>query len=73
MDVLVDIVREQTLGIGALVGVGLIVLDTTLGAMKKLRIPPLAREINDAFARVARKSHGRFSALATTSCTGFRR
>jgi aminocarboxymuconate-semialdehyde decarboxylase len=25
----------------------------------------LAREINDAFARVARKSHGRFSALAT--------
>ena len=28
--------------IGALVGVGLIVLDTTLGAMKKLRIPPLA-------------------------------
>ncbi|HXF24993.1 MAG TPA: oligopeptide transporter, OPT family [Gemmatimonadaceae bacterium] len=30
------------LGIGALVGVGLILLDTTLGAMKKLRIPPLA-------------------------------
>ena len=30
------------IGIGALVGVGLIVLDTTLGAMKKLRIPPLA-------------------------------
>lgn len=25
----------------------------------------LAREINDAFARIARKSHGRFSALAT--------
>jgi putative OPT family oligopeptide transporter len=30
------------LGIGALVGVGLIVLDATLGAMKKMRIPPLA-------------------------------
>jgi putative OPT family oligopeptide transporter len=30
------------LGIGALVGVGLIVLDTVLGAMGKLRIPPLA-------------------------------
>jgi putative OPT family oligopeptide transporter len=30
------------LGIGALVGVGLILLDTILGAMKKLRIPPLA-------------------------------
>src|SRR5918997_4307804 len=30
------------IGIGALVGVGLIVLDATLGAMKKLRIPPLA-------------------------------
>jgi putative OPT family oligopeptide transporter len=30
------------LGIGALIGVGLILLDTTLGAMKKLRIPPLA-------------------------------
>jgi putative OPT family oligopeptide transporter len=30
------------LGIGALVGVGLILLDTTLGAMKKMRIPPLA-------------------------------
>ena len=28
--------------IGALVGIGLIVLDTVLGAMKKLRIPPLA-------------------------------
>ena len=26
----------------ALVGVGLILLDTTLGAMKKLRVPPLA-------------------------------
>jgi putative OPT family oligopeptide transporter len=32
----------RMLGIGALVGVGLILLDTTLGAMKKLRIPPLA-------------------------------
>ncbi|MDQ6717030.1 MAG: oligopeptide transporter, OPT family [Gemmatimonadota bacterium] len=32
----------KMLGIGALIGVGLIVLDTTLGAMKKLRIPPLA-------------------------------
>jgi putative OPT family oligopeptide transporter len=30
------------LGIGALVGVGLILLDVTLGAMNKLRIPPLA-------------------------------
>jgi len=32
----------RMLGIGALVGVGLILLDSTLGAMKKLRIPPLA-------------------------------
>jgi len=32
----------KMLGIGALVGVGLILLDETLGAMKKLRIPPLA-------------------------------
>jgi uncharacterized oligopeptide transporter (OPT) family protein len=30
------------IGIGALVGVGLILLDTTLGALQKLRIPPLA-------------------------------
>src|SRR4029078_12864627 len=30
------------IGIGALVGVGLILLDTMLGAMKKLRIQPLA-------------------------------
>jgi putative OPT family oligopeptide transporter len=30
------------IGIGALVGVGLILLDEALGAMKKLRIPPLA-------------------------------
>ena len=30
------------LGIGALVGVGLVILDAALGAMKKLRIPPLA-------------------------------
>jgi hypothetical protein len=30
------------IGIGALVGVGLIILDAALGAMKKLRIPPLA-------------------------------
>jgi putative OPT family oligopeptide transporter len=30
------------IGIGALIGVGLILLDTALGAMKKLRIPPLA-------------------------------
>jgi putative OPT family oligopeptide transporter len=30
------------LGIGALVGVGLILLDTILGTMGKLRIPPLA-------------------------------
>ena len=32
----------KMIGIGALVGVGLILMDTTLGAMKKLRIPPLA-------------------------------
>ena len=32
----------KMLGIGALVGVGLILLDTTMGAMNKLRIPPLA-------------------------------
>jgi putative OPT family oligopeptide transporter len=32
----------KMLGIGALIGVGLILLDTTLGALKKLRIPPLA-------------------------------
>ncbi|HEY7472710.1 MAG TPA: oligopeptide transporter, OPT family [Gemmatimonadota bacterium] len=30
------------IGIGALVGVGLILLDAALGAMKKLRVPPLA-------------------------------
>src|SRR5438105_5024116 len=30
------------IGIGALVGVGLVILDAVLGAMKKLRIPPLA-------------------------------
>ncbi len=32
----------KMIGIGLLVGVGLILLDTTLGAMKKMRIPPLA-------------------------------
>jgi len=32
----------KMIGIGALVGVGLIVLDLALGAMNKLRIPPLA-------------------------------
>jgi putative OPT family oligopeptide transporter len=32
----------RMLGIGALVGVGLILLDETMGVMKKLRIPPLA-------------------------------
>jgi putative OPT family oligopeptide transporter len=32
----------KMLGIGMLIGVGLIVLDTTMGALKKLRIPPLA-------------------------------
>jgi len=32
----------KMLGIGALVGAGLILLDTTLGAMNKIRIPPLA-------------------------------
>jgi putative OPT family oligopeptide transporter len=32
----------KMIGIGALVGVGLIALDASLGAMKKLRIPPLA-------------------------------
>jgi len=30
------------IGIGAIIGVGLILLDSALGAMKKLRIPPLA-------------------------------
>lgn len=30
------------IGIGALVGVGLILLDSVLGAMKKMRVPPLA-------------------------------
>jgi putative OPT family oligopeptide transporter len=30
------------IGIGALVGVGIIILDTVLGVMKKLRLPPLA-------------------------------
>jgi len=32
----------KMIGIGALVGIGLIVLDSALGAMNKLRIPPLA-------------------------------
>src|SRR5215216_5811942 len=32
----------KMIGIGALVGVGLIVLDAALGAAKKMRIPPLA-------------------------------
>lgn len=32
----------KMIGIGALVGVGLIILDAVLGAAKKLRIPPLA-------------------------------
>ena len=32
----------RMIGIGALVGVGIILLDTALGAMNKLRIPPLA-------------------------------
>jgi len=32
----------KMIGIGALVGVGLILLDSTLGAMNKIRIPPLA-------------------------------
>jgi putative OPT family oligopeptide transporter len=32
----------KMIGIGAIVGVGLIVVDAALGAMKKLRIPPLA-------------------------------
>ncbi|HEX8722004.1 MAG TPA: oligopeptide transporter, OPT family [Pyrinomonadaceae bacterium] len=32
----------KMIGIGAAVGVGLIVLDAALGAMKRLRIPPLA-------------------------------
>ena len=32
----------KMIGIGALVGVGLILLDIALGALKKLRIPPLA-------------------------------
>jgi putative OPT family oligopeptide transporter len=32
----------QMIGIGALVGVGIILLDTLLGAMNRMRIPPLA-------------------------------
>jgi putative OPT family oligopeptide transporter len=32
----------RMIGIGALVGVGIILLDTVLGAMNKMRIPPLA-------------------------------
>ena len=32
----------KMIGIGALIGVGLILLDIVLGALKKLRIPPLA-------------------------------
>jgi putative OPT family oligopeptide transporter len=32
----------RMIGIGAAVGVGLILLDAALGAMKKMRIPPLA-------------------------------
>ena len=32
----------KMMGIGAIVGVGLILIDTTLGAMKQHRIPPLA-------------------------------
>ena len=32
----------KMLGIGVLVGIGLILLDTVLGAMNKIRIPPLA-------------------------------
>ena len=32
----------KMLGIGALVGVGLILLDTLMGVLKKLRLPPLA-------------------------------
>jgi putative OPT family oligopeptide transporter len=32
----------RMIGIGALVGVGLILLDTTMGAMNRLRLPPLA-------------------------------
>ena len=32
----------KMLGIGALIGVGLILLDTMMGAMKRLRLPPLA-------------------------------
>lgn len=34
--------KWKMIGVGALVGVGLILFDTALGAMKKLRIPPLA-------------------------------
>ncbi len=32
----------RMLGIGAVVGIGLILLDTLMGAMKRLRLPPLA-------------------------------
>ncbi|MFL5557140.1 MAG: OPT family oligopeptide transporter [Gemmatimonadaceae bacterium] len=32
----------KMLGIGAIIGVGLILLDTTMGVLKRLRLPPLA-------------------------------
>ena len=32
----------KMLGIGAVIGVGIILLDTTMGALRKLRLPPLA-------------------------------
>jgi putative OPT family oligopeptide transporter len=37
-----DNLEWRMIGIGALVGVGLILLDTALGAARKLRVPPLA-------------------------------
>jgi uncharacterized oligopeptide transporter (OPT) family protein len=35
----------KMIGIGAFVGVGLILLDTLLGAMRKIRIPPLLVDV----------------------------
>src|SRR5919202_3664185 len=44
------------IGVGALVGVGLILLDAALGAMKRLRIPPLAVGIGIYLPSSARAS-----------------
>src|SRR5215207_202565 len=54
------------IGIGALVGVGLILLDTVLGAANKLRIPPLAV----GSARVAQPDSG-LESCGTLVASGF--